>query len=146
MSRTVVVGSVVLAGVALAGPAAGTQTSTAQDKQAPSAGHLQVTPSQPDIPPQAPLPTAPAVVNLTSPQVICGMTVWRVDPSIDPDIQKQVPETWTGAKIRRIVAQECVPGASAVSYSFSESIVIKSVGGIERRIPAAPAPSKKPPR
>ena len=81
---------------------------------------------------QAPL-EAPAFSELPNPEIICGTKVWRVDPSLDPGIRKPLPEGGPEARIRRIPAQECSPGASTMGqYGYESWVVIKE-------LPAGPA-------
>jgi hypothetical protein len=42
-----------------------------------------------------------------NPRIICGLTVWQVDPAIDPGIRVEAPDRGVDFKIRRIVPETC---------------------------------------
>ena len=59
-----------------------------------------------------------ASVNPT-PEIVCGMKLWRVDPDVDPAIHRQLPDEAFHASIRRIPPDRtCGAGARAVTGHF----------------------------
>jgi hypothetical protein len=50
-----------------------------------------------------PLATPPAL----NPRIICGLTVWKVDPNIDPKIRLSLPDGGIDFKIRRVTPSTC---------------------------------------
>lgn len=131
MSRTLLVGVVILAGITHA-----TVSASEQGPAPPANGAQGIVPGvtvrvlPAPAPEKNPLITESVQVTLvepfasiepSAPEIICGMKVWRPDPSIDPGIYKPVPEGAADWKIRRIPATECVPGASASRHHVFQS-------------------------
>lgn len=83
-----------------------------------------------------PLPSM--LVQIPTPQIICGMKVWRVDPGIDPGIQRPLPGGAAGAMIRRIPARQCVE-------STAGRYVVETISGARREIPIKPSSGTKRP-
>lgn len=106
---TTLLGSVMLAGITYA-----TFSANAQGA-APSKTEAQGLASSVTV--QVPL----APHDLPEPRIICGMKVWRPDPASDPGIYVPLPDGAADAKIRRIPATECVPGASTARREVFQS-------------------------
>jgi hypothetical protein len=42
-----------------------------------------------------------------NPKIVCGLTVWQVDPAIDPGIRLRGPDRTVDFKIRRVAPPTC---------------------------------------
>ena len=139
MSPTLFLGSLVVAGV-LSGllhtsqaPAPSVSTQPATPEQTPQDVQLAVWRAA------TLLQLARAAHADASPDVVCGMKLWRVNPDVDTAIHRQIPEEAFNATTRRIVPDgECGASARAVT-PYSVTTTIHSAG-VKKPDPRKPDP------